>query len=682
MNLLTVNGHATRLSRSQLISAGGTDFRLGSLRAPQLRRWAIVVGVDAYPPPFQSLKYAANDAKAVKETLQEAGFMVTLMTPDSLLQPTKENIIHQLEWHGQLEEIDLLTVYLSGHGEDVGGTGYFLPMDVTDPLAQSGLSMEDMFALLNTANAKHRFVIVDACRIAPKQHFITALSRYSEESNIIFTACDSNQWAPEVPRLKHGLFTYFLLKGLRGSSERDRGAAASDGTVTVLGLLDYVTRGIEDWHAHLPTDLRMPQQITPRVFYNGKYISLLNNQGINPMLLNNRGLASRFIDWISPITSTPSIGPQNGQKQYTHMPVTISFVPGVSTAGPVGRNVVTNLSFNILAGYSAKLDGLEFGGIANLQKEEARGAQFAGVANLVGGYVEGFQAAGVFNVAHGDLNGLQASGSANYAKGNVRVGQLSGAINVALGDFNGLQGSGAVNYAGRGFEGGQLSGAINATLGNFNGLQGAGAVNVASNLEGAQLSVVNISGGLIGAQIGVVNIARKVEGLQLGVVNVSESMSGAPIGVLSFVKDSPLRLHFWGSDTDIANVGLRLGSRYVYNLLMVGIQPDEDPVRWSYGLGIGGHIPLNEKFFLNIDAVSRDIQYGRWEEEANVLSKLRLGVGWQPYPRFTVLGGVALNVFVSDERDGSDIAYGLDTVIESGDTTIRIWPGFFLGVRF
>ena len=390
MNLLTVNGHATRLSRSQLISAGGTDFRLGSLRAPQLRRWAIVVGVDAYPPPFQSLKYAANDAKAVKETLQEAGFMVTLMTPDSLLQPTKENIIHQLEWHGQLEEIDLLTVYLSGHGEDVGGTGYFLPMDVTDPLAQSGLSMEDMFALLNTANAKHRFVIVDACRIAPKQHFITALSRYSEESNIIFTACDSNQWAPEVPRLKHGLFTYFLLKGLRGSSERDRGAAASDGTVTVLGLLDYVTRGIEDWHAHLPTDLRMPQQITPRVFYNGKYISLLNNQGINPMLLNNRGLASRFIDWISPITSTPSIGPQNGQKQYTHMPVTISFVPGVSTAGPVGRNVVTNLSFNILAGYSAKLDGLEFGGIANLQKEEARGAQFAGVANLVGGYVEGF----------------------------------------------------------------------------------------------------------------------------------------------------------------------------------------------------------------------------------------------------------------------------------------------------
>ena len=240
-------------------------------------------------PPFQSLKYAADDAKAVAQVFQDAGANVTLMTPDSLIQPTKANVIEQLQRHAQLEAVDLLTVYLSGHGEDVDGTGYFLPMDVTDPLADSGLSLENLFAILNRANAKHRFVIVDACRVAPKEHFVAALSRYSEESNIIFTACDSNQWAPEVPRLKHGLFTYFLLKGLSGDY-RDRGAAGPDGTVTVLGLLDYVTRGIEDWHSHLSEEQHYPQQITPRVFYNGKYISLLNNQGIDPPVINNEGL--------------------------------------------------------------------------------------------------------------------------------------------------------------------------------------------------------------------------------------------------------------------------------------------------------------------------------------------------------------------------------------------------------
>ena len=289
LTLTTMKGQGIEVSRRALALAGGGDFQLGAASGVNTRHWVVVIGVDAYPSPFQSLRYAANDAKAVAQVFQDAGANVTLMTPDSLIQPTKANVIEQLQRHAQLEAVDLLTVYLSGHGEDVDGTGYFLPMDVTDPLADSGLSLENLFAILNRANAKHRFVIVDACRVAPKEHFVAALSRYSEESNIIFTACDSNQWAPEVPRLKHGLFTYFLLKGL-GGGYQDRGAAGPDGTVTVLGLLDYVTRGIEDWHSHLSEEQHYPQQITPRVFYNGKYISLLNNQGIDPPVINNEGL--------------------------------------------------------------------------------------------------------------------------------------------------------------------------------------------------------------------------------------------------------------------------------------------------------------------------------------------------------------------------------------------------------
>ena len=61
---------------------------------------------------------------------------------------------------------------------------------------------------------------------------------------------------------------------------------------------------------------------------------------------------------------------------------------------------------------------------------------------------------------------------------------------------------------------------------------------------------------------------------------------------------------------------------------------------------------------------------------------MRLAVGWQQHQRFSVFGGVALNVFVSDRRDGSDLAYGFDTTIKSGDTTVRIWPGFFAGIQF
>ena len=573
--LTTMKGQIMEVSRRALALAGGGGFQLGAASGVNMRHWAVIIGVDAYPPPFQSLRYAADDAKAIAQVFQDAGANVTLMTPDSLIQPTKANVIEQLQRHAQLEVVDLLTVYLSGHGEDINGTGYFLPMDVTDPLADSGLSLENLFAILNRANAKHRFVIVDACRVAPKEHFVAALSRYSEESNIIFTACDSNQWAPEVPRLKHGLFTYFLLKGL-GGGYQDRGAAGPDGTVTVLGLLDYVTRGIEDWHSHLSEDLRYPQQITPRVFYNGKYISLLNNQGIDPMVLNNEGLPPRIANVSSPqptrdlepflpLEKSGDVAPGTAKGDDLHLPLTISLIPWISTVGfqDPNRNITTNLSINIIAGYHTKLDGIELGGVLNLKGVEARGAQFAGVANIVGGDVDGFQVSGGLNAAGRNVEGSQASGGLNAIGGDLNGFQVAAGINVTGGSVRGFQASGGGNFAARNLQGLQITPGLNLVGRNVlnQGLQVAAGVNIAGNLEGTQISaaanialgwdqeadirntgtqisMVNIALGDIDTQIGLLNIAGHVRTSQVGLLNVSGRMSGIPIGLISFVKDN------------------------------------------------------------------------------------------------------------------------------------------------
>ena len=757
LTLTTIKGQGIEVSRRVLALAGGGDFQLGAASGVNTRHWAVVIGVDAYPPPFQSLKYAADDAKAVAQVFQDAGANVTLMTPDSLIQPTKANVIEQLQRHAQLEAVDLLTVYLSGHGEDVDGTGYFLPMDVTDPLADSGLSLENLFAILNRANAKHRFVIVDACRVAPKEHFVASLSRYSEESNIIFTACDSNQWAPEVPRLKHGLFTYFLLKGLNGDYQ-DRGAAGPDGTVTVLGLLDYVTRGIEDWHSHLSEDLRYPQQITPRVFYNGKYISLLNNQGIDPTVINNEELPPQITD-VSPSQPTrdlepfPSLEKNSGVIPPTpkggdlHLPMTISLIPWVSTVGfqDPNRNITTNLSLNIIAGYHTKLDGLELGGILNIKGVEARGAQLAGVGNIVGGDVDGFQIAGGLNAAGRNVEGFQATGGLNAIGGDLNGFQVAGGANIAGRNVEGFQASTGFNVSGGtldGFQvavGGNLVGGdvegIQATVGanlardlrawqvaagaNFvggnvrsEGLQTAVGPNIARNLEGTQLSatanialnqrqkanisyagtqigMVNLALGDIGTQIGLLNIAGHVRTSQVGLLNVSGRMSGIPIGLISFVKNNPLHLQLWGSDTEVANLGVRLGSRHFYSLLMVGSYPHGDLGRWSSGFGIGRHIPLGVRLFLNVDLITRGMVYtddsekDAWVyDEHTVLNKLRLAVGWERHKWFSVFGGVSLNFLVSHRPDTSDFGYGFDHVYREDDVTIRVWPGFFAGVQF
>ena len=534
LTLTTMKGQTIEVSRRALALAGGGDFQLGAASGVNMRHWAVIIGVDAYPPPFQSLKYAADDAKAIAQVFQDAGANVTLMTPDSLIQPTKANVIEQLQRHAQLEAVDLLTVYLSGHGEDINGTGYFLPMDVTDPLADSGLSLENLFAILNRANAKHRFVIVDACRVAPKEHFVAALSHYSEESNIIFTACDINQWAPEVPRLKHGLFTYFLLKGL-GGGYQDRGAAGSDGTVTVLGLLDYVTRGIENWHSHLSEELRYPQQITPRVFYNGKYISLLNNQGIDPTVIDNEGLPSQITNTIrqlagnlelsSPLKRNDGVTPPTPKGGDLHVPMTISLIPWISTVGfqDPNRNITTNLSLNIIAGYHAKLDGLELGGILNIKGVEARGAQLAGVGNIVGGAVDGFQIAGGLNAAGRNVEGFQASGGLNAIGGDLNGFQVAGVANIAGRNVEGFQASTGFNVSGGTLDGFQVAVGGNLVGGDVEGVQATVGANLAArDLRAWQVAVgANFVGGNVrseGLQTAVgPNIARNLEGTQLSV---------------------------------------------------------------------------------------------------------------------------------------------------------------------
>ena len=185
------------------------------------------------------------------------------------------------------------------------------------------------------------------------------------------------------------------------------------------GLLDYVTRGIEDWHSHLSEELRYPQQITPRVFYNGKYISLLNNQGIDPTVLNNETLPPqitsipppqpiRASEPFPPLEKNSGVAPLTAKGNVLHLPMTISLIPWISTGGfqDPNRNITTSLSLNIIAGYHTKLDGLELGGILNLKGIEARGAQIAGVGNIVGKDVEGFQISGGLNAAGRNVGGF------------------------------------------------------------------------------------------------------------------------------------------------------------------------------------------------------------------------------------------------------------------------------------
>jgi hypothetical protein len=71
--------------------------------------------------------------------------------------------------------------------------------------------------------------------------------------------------------------------------------------------------------------------------------------------------------------------------------------------------VINNFSLNIFGGYSGGVDGMELGGLFNIDKKDAQYFQAAGLFNMVGGNTNGVQLAGISNTVLKSVQGVQAS---------------------------------------------------------------------------------------------------------------------------------------------------------------------------------------------------------------------------------------------------------------------------------
>lgn len=329
-------------------------------------------------------------------------------------------------------------------------------------------------------------------------------------------------------------------------------------------------------------------------------------------------------------------------RDYIYRPVTVSVFPPLSTNGLESADIVSRVSLNLLAGYQAGLDGVEFGGLANLEKdfvkgaqfagfgnyvgEEVQGAQFAGFMNLNGSWLEGGQFAGFLNIAGDSVSGAQGAGFLNIAGGSVEGLQGAGFLNMAAGDVRGVQGSGFLNIAGGSLLGVQGTGFLNIAGGSFHGGQGAGFMNLAGDsseaVQGAGFLNL-VTGSMKGVQVagfaniatrdvegvqasGFLNVAQRLNGLQLGVINVSDTVeSGVPLGWLSVVKRGGYRsLELFGGYSTHTGLAFKIGVPRFYNIFVLGATFSESGVVPSTGYGIGTRIPLGERWDIELDGLA------------------------------------------------------------------------------
>ena len=130
------------------------------------KRVALVIGNSAYQN-VPGLPNPINDATAIAELLRNAGFDVVDSRADLGIAVIRRAI---REFADVARDADIAVVYYAGHGIEVDGTNYLIPVDAilqrdTD-VEDEAISMDRLLRVLEPVK-RLRLIILDACRENP-----------------------------------------------------------------------------------------------------------------------------------------------------------------------------------------------------------------------------------------------------------------------------------------------------------------------------------------------------------------------------------------------------------------------------------------------------------------------------------------------------------------------------------
>ncbi len=223
--------------------------------------WILLVGVNQYQDEanLPSLQYSALDCQGLGEALKEAteSFkakemfvhhdFVTQQPQLAAVSATLEHIVTTAQ------PDDTILFYFSGHGIlETQTQQVVLCLNDThkDRLLDTGLALNDLLQKLGNCAASQQLVWLDACHSGgmtlrgtskvsladPSSQLVKVLRHKASQSKGFYAllSCDQTQQSWEFPELGHGVFTYYLMRGLRGE------AANSQGEIEADALYQYV----------------------------------------------------------------------------------------------------------------------------------------------------------------------------------------------------------------------------------------------------------------------------------------------------------------------------------------------------------------------------------------------------------------------------------------------------------
>lgn len=235
------------------------------------RLWVVAIGVGKFQQPaIGGLEYPDDDARDVlnyfRDTFQLPAEQLFLRIDEqATLREIKSTLGTQLMKRAT-DPRDTVIIYFAGHGmrdriagslDPDGLAKYFLPYDANlEDLYSTALEMDEVTNILHRLTPERVVVLLDSCfsgaaggrspfdprspaeRAPISGEFLDRMAHIGK-GRVVLAASGPNESAQEDADLGHGVFTYYLLQGLRGAADGDR-----NGEIDVHEVYRYLSENV------------------------------------------------------------------------------------------------------------------------------------------------------------------------------------------------------------------------------------------------------------------------------------------------------------------------------------------------------------------------------------------------------------------------------------------------------
>ena len=233
-----------------------------SVRSPQTQKgfisphkiWIILVGVNQYKHPIPTLKYCANDCQELGTVLDKASQYFQereiISLHDFSHQPgTLTSVVNSLRNLQNAKPGDTILFYFSGHCylDKLARPVLCLADTEYKNLVATGLPLDKLIGYFESLDDINKIILLDTCHSGgltlnpSKRAEQTLQKQVNKGSNFyIILSCEEEETSKEIPELKHGIVTYYLIEGIKGK-------AAENGLVKTHNLYEYLNESVKEY---------------------------------------------------------------------------------------------------------------------------------------------------------------------------------------------------------------------------------------------------------------------------------------------------------------------------------------------------------------------------------------------------------------------------------------------------